>query len=196
MSETFWNGNDIGNIDGVAFNFDLVYGKRIFYSSFFGGIYFFIDSYTPFGHYIETLKYLFEIPMKPFNICNYKNKKYFMFPIYSEYEFKLQISKINKNYITCGQRLIEMFHWIVGIKGFVWAFNTNDEFIFTSCGKYKIDFISEYKLKKYITTLEVKKDIFEFFSESSKLENVRMFMVENLMFSWYQLIIQRIYMLS
>ena len=61
MSETFWNGNDIGNIDGVAFNFDLVYGKRIFYSSFFGGIYFFIDSYTPFGHYIETLKYLFEI---------------------------------------------------------------------------------------------------------------------------------------
>lgn len=194
--ESFWNGQDVGNIDNLTNEIYILDKYLVFHCDF----YFVIEKYTILNHYVEILKYLFDIPMRPFNICTFRGLKYFMFPIDPNYESEIQVHKIKISEFTDEQRIIGIFHWIIGVKGKILEKYTDNGSIYTSRGQYILDYfnneLKDLVIKKYLPTVEIKRHFYNFFSKTKKIQLISEFLSEHLLWSWYQTIIQRIEMLS
>ena len=193
-----WNGQYIGRIDHLANRVSSTCTSLVFYCN--RGFFFMLEKYDEFSHYIEILKCLFDLPLRPFNICKYRCRKYFMFLTFPDNENEFKISKYKPFEISDGQRLIGIFHWILGVKGKMWRYKDNQEYIFMSRGPYEFDYdkydFKKIELAKYLPDLETKYKFHLFFSQPDKLNMISEFLSDNGMRNWFNEITKKIRILS
>ena len=193
-----WTGQDIGNVDHFANRVSAKSASPIFYCT--TGFYFMLEKYDSVSHRVEILKGLFGIPARPFNICSYKKKKYLMFLCEPDNEHELIATQLKPSLFTDSERVIGLFHWIIGVKGKFWILTDGESSMVFSKGPYKIDYdkseLTKRAISKFLPDIETKRFFGEFFNESSKLEMIFDFLTDNDHHDWYQNIINRVSLLD
>ena len=109
------------------------------------------------------------------------------------HENKLSITKINPKELTDNERLIGIFHWILGIKGKFWKYQTEEEYIIYSRGPYILDYcktdFNKIDIVRFLPNIKTKRLFDEFFNDKEK--NSQMINLLNNERNWYLGIVSR-----
>jgi len=189
-----WNGDDVGEIDNIANRVSCTAQVKLYYC--ISEFYFILEPYSILTHCIEILKEIFDIPRKLYNVCKYKGKMSLMFLCQADNEKPIKVTNYS---LTDTERIIVIFHWIIGVKGKYWLYQDNTDSIVFSRGPYKKDYqktdLTNAAARKIFKTIKIKRMLSDIFISDDKRELLKLFMVDNLR-SWYIEIIKRLDMLD
>lgn len=194
-------GCDIGEITNFAECIPCKINDRLFYyvDPMKGGLYFLSRRYDPIDDLVEQLKYIFEIPILPYNICKINGRSHFIYECYPEYENEFLLTSVNPKKLTDNERLIGIFHWIIGAKGKYWIRNTTWGNYIYSKGPYVVDFdktnLTKIAIKRFLPNLEYKRSYGLFFNTEQKLDLLRDLLYKH-HYTWYRYIFDRLYLLN
>lgn len=178
-----WNGTDVGSIDNISNKVSSTVPLKLYYC--ITGFYFTIEKYNTFYHCVEILKDIFEIPSNMYNLCTYKNKKYFISKCDADNQrpYRLVFSKN----ISDTERIVSIFHWIIGVKGKYWLYE--DEYKKITFSRFPYHLTSSNDLyssqqRIMLPNKEIKIKMANIFISDKKLDLLKDFMSRDLRW-WY-----------
>ncbi len=193
-----WTGDYIGEISGFISKIPAVKGNNLY---FVNGLnqYVILKKYNTRTHIIEMIKRIYQLPIIPYNLCNYKNRAYFVY-LYTPFnEIEYTLWKRKKDEITDGERIIFFLHWILGVRGKIvraYINGSNSDSIILSNGSYsEIDYskndITQAKISRYFDSYTVFQSVGSFFYDEVKIQYIRDLMNDQ-NYWWFQEIERRI----
>jgi hypothetical protein len=177
-----WNdGSHIGDIDKIVNPIPAKKGKKIFYL-YPSNQYVILEKYNIITHYVEIIKSIYNLYSIPFNICTYKKKEYICYKYVPFCQFN---QKLNKKIITNDERIIHIFHWIIGMKGKISKIVTTSGDIYISKGSYiETNVFSKLQMKRCFSDFKFFNDTLSIFKDEKKLYKVRN-LLEDKNYSWF-----------
>lgn len=162
-----WNCGYIGNVNGYIKKVDSINKTRIYRSS--SGRYFKLEKKSKINYLILEIIELFELEVRRYNICTYRNKDYFMFECFPDKERHIRLSSLET--VSENAIYIAVIHWILGIKGRLIQRKTGEIF---SSEPYIIDYEStDFKktdIKRLFYSKKIKKKVFNTFTNENKID--------------------------
>lgn len=193
-----WTGDFIGEVSGILNAIPAVKGNKLYYLSP-ANQYVTLQKYDTKTHIIELIKRIYGLPMIPYNLCHFKNKKYIMYSYTPFNEIEYTLWQRKKNEINDVERRIFFFHWMLGVKGKIVRAYINGhsgDSVTMSNGKYStIDYIAtdmtQAKINKYFDNYRNFQNIGMFFNSIEKIDAIRGLMSQE-NYWWFQEMEKRI----
>ena len=185
-----WKTNeDLGNLTSYLTKVPSINGTKIYYNE--SGHYFFVELIKIETEYVLKMMKIFELNVRRYRTCTMRSRNYFLFETFPNHEYFVK----TKENIPRNEKIVRIFHWILGLKGKVLFRTFEDEFF--SCGPYIVDYPGTILKKAEIDRLFENKNEMRSFSDMFlyKMDDIRM-MFGKKNRAWFVEISKRVRLLS